>query len=163
MHEYLKLIRKFQSSRFAVLVGIIVALADFFSKRAVVLSMVYGETVNVIPCFNIVRMHNYGITFGVLDNYLSQSMIIIFVCAVVIFILFWAKQHKQYLPFITVIVFGAIGNVIDRIVYGYVVDFLDFYVNEWHWPAFNIADCAIVFCNFNILLMFLFDNNRDAT
>lgn len=160
MQEYLKLIKKFQSYKIAVLIGILVVLVDFFSKRAVVASMVYGETINVMQCFNIVRVHNYGMSFGVFSNCLPQSVVIALVCGMIAFVLFWAMRNRQYLPLVIVIVCGAIGNVVDRLLYGYVVDFFDFFIYEWHWPAFNVADCAIVFCNFNILLMFLFDNTK---
>ena len=65
----------------------------------------------------------------------------------VIFILYLLKRHAGQRLFcwaLALILGGAIGNLIDRVLYGYVIDFLDFYVGRWHWPAFNVADMAIV-------------------
>jgi signal peptidase II len=63
-----------------------------------------------------------------------------------LFIVYLLKKHagqKLFCWALALILGGAIGNVIDRIMYGHVIDFLDFHVNNWHWPAFNVADSAI--------------------
>ena len=62
----------------------------------------------------------------------------------------WA--HLLFCLALSLIMSGAIGNLIDRLLYGYVIDFLDFYIAYWHWPAFNVADIAIV-CGAGLLIL----------
>ena len=83
--------------------------------------------------------------------------------AVSVILLVWLRRNpvgmwRQNLAF-SLILAGAVGNVIDRLVYGYVIDFIDVYVNNWHWPAFNVADMAIT-CGAVLMLLEAFFEQR---
>ncbi len=107
----------------------------------------------ITPFFNLVLTYNWGMSFGMLNsapqaggggNALLFSLAAVIV---VVGLLFWLKRVASPLlaTAIGLIVGGALGNVVDRIRLGGVVDFLDFHIGSWHWPAFNIADSAICF------------------
>jgi signal peptidase II len=105
------------------------------------------RAIEVLPFFNLVTVWNYGISFG-LFNTGSASGSVVFVglaLAIVVALLVWLRSVTA--PLIAValglVIGGAIGNVIDRLRFGAVFDFLDFHVAGWHWPAFNVADSAI--------------------
>ena len=113
----------------------------FFSKLLVV-----GESLPVIPRFlNFTLVHNTGIAFGLFKNH-GVVFIVIPIIAIILLIynIFYYKSNEEKLSRIYIIAFsmilaGAIGNLIDRIAFGYVIDFIDLRV----WPVFNIADSAI--------------------
>lgn len=119
-------------------------LSDQLSKLFIVMNLYVGESINIFPFFNIVHVRNRGVTFGLLSGTLQPIVLIILSLVIVGFLIDYARKNENYRPFISLIVGGATGNVIDRIVYGSVVDFLDFHLGKYRWPAFNIADSAIV-------------------
>lgn len=103
----------------------------------------------VLPYFNLTLVYNYGAAFSFLSNAGGWQRWFFTALAVLIslFILFWIKKLGKTETWVAaslaLILGGAVGNVIDRILYGYVIDFLDVYYGTWHWPTFNIADSAI--------------------
>lgn len=107
------------------------------------------ETIEVFPYFNLTLAHNTGAAFSFLAQAGGWQRWFFVVLAIVIStgLVFWLRKVKnnnlESLS-ISLILGGAIGNVIDRFLLGYVVDFLDVYYGSYHWPAFNIADSAIV-------------------
>lgn len=109
----------------------------------------YGVPVPVLPFFNLTLAHNPGAAFSFLAGASGwQRWFFIGIALVVsVFIVGWVKRlspRENWLAAaLALILGGAIGNVIDRVMYGYVVDFIDLYYGAWHWPAFNIADSAI--------------------
>ena len=119
-------------------------LSDQLSKLFIVKGLYVGESINILPFFDIVHVRNRGVTFGLLSGTLQPIVLVILSLVIVGFLIDYARKNENYRPFISLIVGGAIGNVIDRVVYGSVVDFLDFHLGKYHWPAFNIADSAIV-------------------
>lgn len=119
-------------------------LSDQLSKLFIVKGLYVGESINILPFFNIVHVRNRGVTFGLFSGTLQPVVLVILSLVIVGFLIDYARKNENYRPFISLIVGGAIGNVIDRVVYGSVVDFLDFHLGKYHWPAFNIADSAIV-------------------
>ncbi len=119
-------------------------LSDQLSKLFIVKGLYVGESINILPFFNIIHVRNKGVTFGLLSGTLQPVVLVILSLVIVGFLIDYARKNENYRPFISLIVGGAIGNVIDRVVYGSVVDFLDFHLGKYHWPAFNIADSAIV-------------------
>jgi signal peptidase II len=128
--------------------AIIIILADQFTKTLILGYYKLGDSTPVTSFFNIVRVHNSGAAFSFLANAGGwQRWFFTGIGAVAtIFILWMLRSHhaqKLFAFALACILGGAIGNVIDRLLHGYVVDFLDFYVKGWHWPAFNIADSAI--------------------
>lgn len=107
-----------------------------------------GERLPVFPGFNFVLAHNNGAAFSFLadaggwQRWLFSGLA--FAVVVTILVLLWKHNGKKLFSLaLTLIMAGALGNLIDRAVYGFVIDFLDFYVGTWHWPAFNVADIAI--------------------
>jgi len=126
----------------------LIVLADQFSKVLVMGSFVLGESLPVTSFFNLVRVHNSGAAFSFLagaSGWQRWFFIAIGVAASA-FIIWMLHRHPGQTLFcfaITMIMGGALGNVIDRAVHGYVVDMLDFHAGGWHFPAFNLADSAI--------------------
>jgi signal peptidase II len=105
------------------------------------------RTVAVAPFFNLVLAWNRGISFSLFHSEANYAPLVLSLLAVLIaagLVLWLARAESHWLQIgIGLVVGGAIGNVIDRIRFGAVVDFLDFHLGGWHWPAFNIADSAI--------------------
>jgi signal peptidase II len=143
--------------RFAIAVYIIVfvALADQMSKW-VLLHFVMRPQPGIVPVnavLNLVMVENRGVTFGLLNrlNPAWAPYFLLGVAAIILFLLgrwLWRTSSTPVSVALGFIIGGALGNIIDRARYGAVVDFLDFYVRfggkEHHWPAFNVADSAIV-------------------
>ena len=105
--------------------------------------------VEVTPFFNLVLVYNRGVSFGLLSNdssfgpYILAGLAIAIALAIYYFLL--RKTDKRIMVIACgLIIGGAFGNALDRLVYGAVVDFLDFHIAGYHWPSFNVADCAIV-------------------
>ncbi len=107
----------------------------------------YVDVVAVTGYFNLVHIHNPGAAFSLLANQPGWQRFfflgIALVACVVIFFLLRRASRPRYAIALALILGGALGNVIDRLLYGYVIDFLDFHLGAWHWPAFNVADSAI--------------------
>ncbi len=122
---------------------------DQVSKQAVVALMDYRQSIAVMPFFNLTYVHNPGAAFSFLaDQGGWQRWFFTAIAAgVSVLLFFWmaktAKKDTLIAIAFALILSGALGNLIDRVMYGYVIDFLDFYVGNKHWPAFNIADSAI--------------------
>lgn len=159
MQACVKYIKRFKSAKLAFCIGLLILVLDISTKNWIVSNMSLGDTINTCSFFNIVRVHNYGVTFGMLYGILTPIVISILSLLIIAALLYWGYKERHILPYAILISFGALGNIYDRLAYGYVVDFLDFFLCSFHWPAFNIADCAIVFGNVNVLLIILCDNN----
>jgi signal peptidase II len=126
----------------------VVVVLDQLSKQWVSKSLVFGEMIPVMPSFNLVLAHNAGAAFSFLagaGGWQRGFFIVIAAVAAVVIVHLLRKHHGERLfsLALALILGGAIGNLIDRILLGHVVDFLDFYVQGYHWPAFNVADMAI--------------------
>jgi signal peptidase II len=131
-----------------LILAAIIIVADQFTKTLILGYYKLGDSTPVTSFFNIVRVHNTGAAFSFLaDAGGWQRWFFTGIGAVAtIFILWMLRSHHAQKLFsfaLACILGGAIGNVADRLMHGYVVDFLDFHVKGWHWPAFNIADSAI--------------------
>jgi len=133
-----------------IVAGLTLAL-DQVTKFVILKYLSLYQTVTVIPgCFNITRVHNPGGAFGFLAGQSYEIRITLFVLVSLMaagFILYlYIKTPGKYaflLAGLALIFGGALGNLTDRIREGAVIDFLDFYINTLHWPAFNVADSAI--------------------
>jgi len=105
--------------------------------------------IDVLPIFDISLVHNTGAAFGFLGQYGGWQHVFFVVLATIISIALMVmigllKSHERHLRVAySLIIGGAIGNAIDRIVYQYVVDFIHFFYQSWHYPHFNVADIAI--------------------
>jgi signal peptidase II len=131
-----------------LLVSVVVIVLDQLSKAAISSHFVYGESYAVMPFFNLVLAHNTGAAFSFLNDaggmqrWLFSAIAI--AASVWIFLLLRKHQTQKLFCFsLAFILGGALGNLIDRIAHGYVVDFLDFYWGSYHFAAFNLADSAI--------------------
>ena len=131
-----------------------VIIIDQLTKHFIQLFMLPGMSFSVIPdIFSITYVQNAGAAFGILEH---QRLLFIFITLIILFVCgyFYKKIQKlpRYLRFsIALLLGGAIGNLIDRIQLGIVVDFFDFHV----WPVFNIADIAIV-CGVILIIYYIF-------
>jgi signal peptidase II len=133
--------------RWLSLAGLIIVL-DQISKLFISSHFVFGESLRVTGFFNLVLAHNTGAAFSFLDGAGGWQRWMFTAIAIVasIWIVRLLRQHAQQTTFclaLALVLGGALGNLIDRVAYGYVVDFLDFYWGNYHFPAFNVADSAI--------------------
>jgi signal peptidase II len=126
-----------------------VILADQASKIAIERMFNYGDSQAVTGFFNLVLTYNKGAAFSFLAGASGWQTEFLTGVGIVasLFIIYLLARHgsqKLFSTALALILGGALGNVIDRIAYGHVIDFLDFHWRGWHWPAFNLADSAIV-------------------
>ncbi|MCL5254815.1 MAG: signal peptidase II [Gammaproteobacteria bacterium] len=125
-------------------------LADQLTKWLVVANMDLFQRINILPFFDLVHVRNYGAAFSFLSDQGGWQRWFFTVIAIAISaVIAWLLRRQTRAMMIAnwsfaLILGGAMGNLVDRIRLGYVVDFLDFYVGSYHWPAFNVADSAIV-------------------
>ena len=127
--------------------AIVVAL-DLFTKHLIQQSFVFGDLHSVTSFFDLVRYHNEGSAFGFLNDAGGWQKwffngISIVASVVIIYLLKKHINEKLFCAGLALVLGGAIGNLYDRITLGYVVDFLNFHLNNHYWPAFNVADSAI--------------------
>lgn len=126
-------------------------LLDQGSKWMVAHSLALGETRRVIPgLFNLTHLQNRGAAFGLLADFASP-LVLVFLIAIsavalgLLGTLLWRGPGSRLAGWgLALILGGAVGNLFDRLHAGRVVDFLDFHLGDYHWPAFNLADSAIV-------------------
>jgi len=134
-----------------VLGALAVVVLDQITKAAIVVRIPLHESYPIIDGFlNLVYVMNPGAAFGFLAAASETFRYIFFTgitaLVIVLIIYYILKSESSNLPTVislTLIFGGAVGNLIDRVRFGAVVDFLDFYIHTWHWPAFNIADSSI--------------------
>ena len=139
---------------FGVLIALLVILLDQATKLWVLNTFVPGESVTVTPFFNLVEVWNHGISFGMAKGLpYGQSVlsaISLTITAIMLYCLHKAEDKLSISAF-SLVVAGALGNVLDRIRFGAVADYLDFHAFGHHWPAFNFTDVAIVLGVFLLL------------
>jgi len=101
-------------------------------------------SIDIISNFNLTMVWNQGVSFGMFQNDNPWPLTIVALIISIVFA-FWLAKSKNWIETISLsmIIGGALGNVIDRMHYGAVADFLDFYIGNWHYPAFNLADSLI--------------------
>jgi len=129
---------------YLITVPSVIILLDFFTKRLIVSNFRLTDSFSLLPFLKIVYVENTGAAFGIF-KYLGNNVFIFFSIAAIIVILIYKSKIPIGLEFfsLSLILGGAIGNLIDRLTKGKVIDFIDFFVGKWHWPAFNIADSAL--------------------
>jgi signal peptidase II len=127
----------------------VVIVLDQLSKRLVDTSMQLYQSIELIPFFQLTYLRNQGAAFSFLSQAGGWQRWFFVGLAVTAsgLICYWLKRLEKHQRWEAaawaLILGGALGNLIDRVLYGYVIDFLDVYYGEWHWPAFNVADSAI--------------------
>jgi signal peptidase II len=124
-------------------------LLDQITKLAVIDRLTpYQDVIPLTSFFNLVHVHNTGAAFSLFADQPGWQRffflgIAVVATAVILHLLKKTVGRPRYAIALALILGGALGNVIDRALYGHVIDFLDFYLGSWHWPAFNVADSAI--------------------
>lgn len=127
----------------------LIVLLDQATKLAVDLSLHYGQRISLLPFFDLTLIYNRGAAFSFLAQGSGwQRWFLSGIAVVAIVFILWlmktsAQQSRRLMLALTLILAGAIGNLIDRLAYGHVVDFVLIYWHPWYYPAFNIADAAI--------------------
>lgn len=138
--------------KYHFLIAAIVVVLDRVTKWLVATQITLHDSINVIPgFFKLTHVENHGAAFGLFDESPTQwkiGALILFslIAMVVVATLLWKNSHAMTATGVglALVLGGAIGNLWDRLFAGHVVDFLDFYAGSYHWPAFNVADTAIV-------------------
>ena len=139
-------------------VSVVVLLVDQCTKLLADAMLTLHQQVAVIPFIALYKAYNPGAAFSFLSDASGWQRWFFVVLAVIVIgvLLVWlrrlsARETGTSLA-LALILGGAAGNLIDRLVYGYVIDFIDVYYGSWHWPAFNVADAAISAGAFLLLL-----------
>ena len=151
-----------------ILPALVVVLVDQVSKRMIASTIRYGESVPVIQgFFNLVHVRNRGMAFGLMnrpDSSFGYYFLVSAVILAILLIILWfsrLKEGDRSLVFgLSLILGGALGNLIDRLRFKEVTDYLDFFIGSYHWPSFNLADCAITVGAFWIVIHILFSSAR---
>ncbi|WP_225639469.1 signal peptidase II [Candidatus Profftia sp. (ex Adelges kitamiensis)] len=142
--------------------SLIVLIIDLYSKHLVLKYLSLGSTRALLPLLNIHYVRNYGAAFSFLATSSGWQHGFFINIAIVICVLFLVLMYRSYatqtLKSISyaLIIGGAWGNLLDRILHGFVIDMIDLYIGIWHFATFNVADCAICI---GVILM-LFEKNK---
>ncbi|MBI0104867.1 signal peptidase II [Gilliamella sp. W8145] len=128
-----------------LLLALLVFVIDIASKFWIVKNFFLFESVNLLPFFSITYVRNIGAAFSIFEGQRWILAAIAFIVSTVIVYMLYRNKNKQKLEnfSLALILGGALGNLFDRLYHGFVVDFLDVNFGDWHYPTFNIADCAI--------------------
>ena len=131
-----------------LLIAAVIVLADQFTKILVIGAFQLGDVHRVTSFFDLVRAHNFGAAFSFLHGASGWQrwFFLALGLGAAIFIIWMLRRHghqKLFAWALTLVLGGALGNVIDRAIHGYVVDFIQVHAGGWYFPAFNVADSAI--------------------
>ena len=138
-------------------------ILDQVTKALVINFFNLYDSVVLLPVMNLTFVVNYGFAFGLLNNpSLNQILVSLVILAIIIYFLYLLikTQDKIFQLTLTLILAGALGNFIDRIFRGFVIDFIDIYIGKYHWPAFNIADSCITVGFVVLMINILFLNKK---
>ena len=138
--------------KYHFLIALLIVLSDRVAKWVVQAQISLHDNINIIPgFFRLTHVENRGAAFGLFAESPSEwkvTVLVLFslVALVIVSALLWKNSHAMTTTGVglALILGGALGNLWDRLLSGHVVDFLDFYIGSYHWPAFNVADSAIV-------------------
>lgn len=129
--------------------ALVVLVLDLGSKQWIMTHFWLGESVSIIPFINFTYSHNSGAAFSFLadkggwQRWVFSSIAV--VISVVVLVIMYRSDYRSRLSnsAYAIIIGGALGNLFDRMVHSVVIDFIDFYIGNWHWPTFNVADSSI--------------------
>lgn len=142
---------------FSAITASSVILLDYLTKRLVVAYIDQSEVIPLLPFLRIVHIQNPGAAFGLFSTIGNNIFIIISLIAIIFIVVYLLSVKRRLEIFaLSLILGGAIGNLFDRLTIGKVIDFIDFFIGKWHWPAFNVADSSLTIG----LILFIFDNLR---
>ncbi|MEJ6659699.1 MAG: signal peptidase II [Candidatus Thioglobus sp.] len=144
--------------------SLILVIADQLTKMMVLGSLKLYESIEITSFFSLTHVHNYGAAFSFLadeDGWQQYFLVSISVIASIAIIL-WMSKTSTKQPYkliaLSLILSGAIGNLIDRAVFGFVIDFINLHYQDFYWPVFNVADTAITL---GVILLLLVDFKQD--
>lgn len=141
-----------------LLVSALIVALDLWTKAIASESLVLYRPVELTSWLNLTLAHNYGAAFSFLSDaggwqrWFFTVLAVVVTGVLIVWLLRLKPAEKMIAAGLALIIGGAIGNLSDRIRHGYVVDFIDVYYQDWHWPAFNLADSAIT-CGVILLLL----------
>lgn len=141
------------------ILALFLLLLDQITKTLIKLFVYPFEIITILPFFNIVYVENTGSAFGMFKSLGSLFFVIVSLLAIV-FVTFLLIKERDNRVCYALVLGGAAGNLLDRLIYGYVIDFLDFYVGGFHWPVFNIADSALTVGIFLLLFKTFFSKKQ---
>lgn len=127
----------------------VIILLDQLTKIWVVGALPFRQRIDLLPFFSLTHVHNTGAAFSFLSDaggWQRWFFLGLALAASVVIVVWLGRLPKgayREAAGLSLVLGGALGNFIDRLRYGYVIDFLDFHLGQWHWPAFNLADTAI--------------------
>ncbi len=142
-------------------IAVTILLLDQVTKNIILTSFGLHDSLPVLPgFFNLTYVRNTGAAFGILAGqeswrHLFFQMISVLALGAIVYLFWTSKRDKLALWGSALVLGGAAGNLVDRVRFGYVVDFLDFFIGSYHWPAFNIADSSITVGAFILAMKFL--------
>lgn len=150
---------------FSLILAAIILVLDLLSKHWVEFNLSYGQQIVITDFFNLVLAYNAGAAFSFLSDASGWqrwflSTIAALVAVLIVYLLYKHTSNRLFCFALSLILGGALGNLWDRITLGHVVDFMDFHVVGYHWPAFNLADSAI-FCGACLLILDSIRNGRN--
>ncbi len=148
-------------------ISALVIVLDQLSKAWIISHFAFGESLTVLSVFNLVLAHNTGAAFSFLNDAggMQRWLFSFIAIAASVWIVWLLRRHSAQVLFalaLSMILGGALGNLIDRLAYGYVVDFLSFHWDEHYFPAFNLADSAIT-CGAFLLILDSFKEKKHGT
>jgi len=137
--------------------SVVIVVLDQLTKQLVELNLSLYDVIPLIPSLNLTLAYNEGDAFSFLSDQGGWqrwffSGLALLVSLVLVGWLAKLKNERLLAVTLALIIGGAVGNLIDRVLFGHVIDFIDVYVQQWHWPAFNVADSAITI---GVVLMFV--------
>lgn len=140
---------KYSRNSYWLIISSLIIIADQTSKAWAARNLVFGKFYSIVPQVNFYLTHNKGIAFSLFSasSQTIHNILLVISCLIIITLTVFEfrlkpKQHILRIAF-ALIIGGAIGNVVDKLCLGYVIDFIDFYLHDWHFATFNIADAAI--------------------
>ena len=117
-------------------------LLDQITKYLIKNHLGQADSIEIFPFLHIVSVRNTGAAFGMFRN-MGSSFFIMVSASAILFVIYLLKKNAYNYLGLSLLLGGAIGNLIDRVLYGRVVDFVDLSIGSYHWPAFNVADSAL--------------------
>jgi len=141
-----------------LLAAAVIVVLDLWTKSIATQSLTLYRPVELTSWLNMTLAHNYGAAFSILSDaggwqrWLFTGLASVVTLVLIVWLFRLTAREKLTAAALGLIIGGAVGNLVDRVMHGYVVDFIDVYYRDWHWPAFNLADSAIS-CGVVLLLI----------
>ncbi len=134
-----------------IIITITIVFFDQLTKLLIIKNFNQYDSISVLPFVKIIYVKNTGAAFGILQNLGNNVFIVISIIAIIGIFYVFLKSSDNMFSF-SLLLGGATGNLIDRFIRGYVIDFIDIFVGKYHWPAFNIADSSLTIGIFLLII-----------